>query len=175
MRLKSFWSSSSVVLCRRRRRRLDQEKRAFFSGRAATLLRVDFMLRETKGTRLAFFFPSHPISKRSTRDVTALSKEEEEEEDQSTQNRDTGLFYLWSRNHTKDETFFSRRRRRRKKRMRRADETTTRSYGRSKQPRETTLRWDLGSKKDRDGVSKGEKKSVSKQRVLDVESSFFFR
>ena len=75
---------------------------------------------------------------------------------------------------TRKTTFFSRRRRR-KKRMRRADETTTRSYGRSKQPRETTLRWDLGSKKDRDGVSKGEKKSVSKQRVLDVESSFFFR
>lgn len=31
----------------------------------------------------------------------------------------------------------------------------------------------MGSKKDRDGVSKGERKSVSK-RVLDVESSFFF-
>ena len=31
----------------------------------------------------------------------------------------------------------------------------------------------MGSKKDRDGVSKGERKSVSKQRVLDVESSFF--
>ena len=30
----------------------------------------------------------------------------------------------------------------------------------------------MGSKKDRDGVSKGERKSVSK-RVLDVESSFF--
>ena len=113
MRLKSFWSSSSVALCRRRRR-LDQEKRAFFSGRAATLLRVDFMLRETKGTRLAFFFPSHPISKRSTRDVTALSKEEEEEEDQSTQNRDTGLFYLWSRNHTKDETFFFAKKKKKK-------------------------------------------------------------
>jgi len=30
----------------------------------------------------------------------------------------------------------------------------------------------MGSKKDRDGVSKGGRKSVSK-RVLDVESSFF--
>ena len=30
----------------------------------------------------------------------------------------------------------------------------------------------MGSKKDRDGVSKGERKSVSKC-VLDVESSFF--
>ena len=105
MRLKSFWSSSSVALCRRRRRRLDQEKRAFFSGRAATLLRVDFMLRETKGTRLAFFFPSHPISKRSTRDVTALSKEEEEEEDQSTQNRDTALLSLVSKPHERRRFF----------------------------------------------------------------------
>ena len=39
----------------------------------------------------------------------------------------------------------------------------------------TTLRWDgiqKSERRDRDGVSKGERKSVSK-RVLDVESSFF--
>ena len=70
--------------------------------------------RDIRNTR--FLFPRErkgvcgPISKRSTRDVTALSKEE----DQSTQNRDTALLPV-SKDGKRDDVFFAKKTKKKKK------------------------------------------------------------